>query len=254
VKVVEDAGPFVVNNSRIELAEPISQLRIESEFVIDKSGLGLVGERGSPTVDQVRRAALAMPDLSEYGPAPYLFASRLVRIEPAIGIWAGEFIAGDQPIVAMGMALMGAIYSEFKFDSKATQADTPPIEAFRKRRGVCQDFAQIMIIALRAHGIPAAYVSGYLRTRPPPGSPRLIGADATHAWVNIWCGPDLGWVGFDPTNNAVAQHNHIFTAMGRDYADVAPIDGVFYGQSGQHVKVSVDVRPIEAGVGELQAG
>lgn len=242
--IVEEVGPFVVNNSRIVLGEPISHLRIESNFVVDNSGVLKVGERVGPTVDQVRSAALLLRDLSEYGPARYLYATRLVQIEPAIGIWARTVISGNQPIIAAGIALMRAIYTEFKFDGKATRVDTPPIEAFRKRRGVCQDFAQIMIIAFRALGIPAAYVSGYLRTSPPPGSPRLIGADASHAWVNLWCGEELGWVGFDPTNNVVAHHDHIFTAMGRDYADVSPIDGVFHGQSGQHLKVSVDVSPI----------
>ncbi|CAH0498148.1 transglutaminase family protein [Novosphingobium sp. CECT 9465] len=242
--IVEESGPFVVNNSRIVLKEPISQLSIESDFVIDNSGIAKVGANLGPTVDQVRSAALLLRDLSEYGPARYLFSTRMVHPEPEIASWARAFINGSQPVVAAGIALMQAIYAEFRFDGKATRVDTPPIEAFRKKRGVCQDFAQIMIIAFRAHGIPAAYVSGYLRTNPPPGSRRLIGADASHAWVNLWCGQELGWVGFDPTNNVVAHHDHIFTAMGRDYADVAPIDGVFHGQSGQQLKVSVDVSPL----------
>lgn len=242
--IVEESGPFVVNNSRIVLKEPISQLSIESDFVIDNSGIAKVGANLGPTVNQVRSAALLLRDLSEYGPARYLFSTRMVHPEPEIASWARAFINGSQPVVAAGIALMQAIYAEFRFDGKATRVDTPPIEAFRKKRGVCQDFAQIMIIAFRAHGIPAAYVSGYLRTNPPPGSRRLIGADASHAWVNLWCGQELGWVGFDPTNNVVAHHDHIFTAMGRDYADVAPIDGVFHGQSGQQLKVSVDVSPL----------
>ena len=102
-----------------------------------------------------------------------------------------------------------------------------------------------MIVAARAHGIPAAYVSGYLRTLPPPGKPRLVGADAMHAWVNLWCGAELGWVGFDPTNNALVRTDHIFTAMGRDYADVAPIDGVFRGGGRQKLDGAVDVLPLE---------
>jgi transglutaminase-like putative cysteine protease len=101
-----------------------------------------------------------------------------------------------------------------------------------------------MIIAARAFGVPAAYVSGYLRTTPPPGQPRLVGADAMHAWVNLWCGEELGWVGFDPTNDLLVGAGHIFTAMGRDYADVAPLDGVFHGGEGQRMKVAVDVVPM----------
>ena len=102
-----------------------------------------------------------------------------------------------------------------------------------------------MIIALRQMGVPAAYVSGYLRTIPPPGKARLVGADATHAWVNVWCGDRLGWIGYDPTNAMLAGKDHIFTAMGRDFADVSPVDGVFIGRSGQHMKVSVEVTPVD---------
>jgi transglutaminase-like putative cysteine protease len=138
---------------------------------------------------------------------------------------------------------MNAIHAEFDYDAEATEAETPPAEAFRARRGVCQDFAHIMIIGLRAYGIPAAYVSGYLRTIPPPGKERLVGADATHAWVNLWCGDEIGWIGLDPTNALVAGEDHIFTAMGRDYGDVAPVDGVFLGGRGQEMEVSVDVAP-----------
>jgi transglutaminase-like putative cysteine protease len=140
---------------------------------------------------------------------------------------------------------METIHSEFDYDDNATVTDTPPSQAFRQRRGVCQDFAHIMIIAARAFGIPAAYVSGYLRTLPPPGQARLVGADAMHAWVNLWCGEEFGWVGFDPTNNLLVEADHIFTAMGRDYSDVAPLDGVFHGASGQLMNVSVDVAPCE---------
>jgi transglutaminase-like putative cysteine protease len=102
-----------------------------------------------------------------------------------------------------------------------------------------------MIIAARAHGIPAGYVSGYLRTLPPPGKPRLVGADAMHAWVNLWCGEELGWVGFDPTNDKLADTDHIFLGMGRDYSDVAPLDGTFRGAGGQSMTFSVDVAPLD---------
>src|SRR5690606_2618448 len=114
-----------------------------------------------------------------------------------------------------------------------------------RRGGVCQDFAQIMISGLRGLGLPAAYVSGYLRTLPPPGQPRLIGADATHARVLGWCGPVRGWVGFDPTHGVAMAGDHIVGAVGRDYSDVSPIDGIILGRHGQTVGVSVDVAPVE---------
>jgi transglutaminase-like putative cysteine protease len=137
------------------------------------------------------------------------------------------------------------IQQEFRYDGEATATDTSPLDAFHNRHGVCQDFAQIMVAGCRAAGLPAAYVSGYLRTLPPPGKPRLVGADATHAWVMIWCGPDRSWLGFDPTNGCLMAENHIITAIGRDYADVAPVDGIFLGQDGQEIEVSVDVEPVE---------
>jgi transglutaminase-like putative cysteine protease len=115
-----------------------------------------------------------------------------------------------------------------------------------QRRGVCQDFAHVMISGLRALGLPAAYVSGYIRTIPPPGQKRLQGADATHAWVSVWCGPGVGWVDLDPTNDMICGDDHIVTARGRDYADVSPLDGVIVASGGQSLSVKVDVEPVTA--------
>jgi transglutaminase-like putative cysteine protease len=138
---------------------------------------------------------------------------------------------------------MGRIRREFTYDPDATEVSTPVSEAFEKRHGVCQDFAQVMISGLRGLGLPARYVSGYLRTVPQPGQPRLEGADATHAWVAVWCGYDRGWIGLDPTNNMFTENDHITLATGRDYQDVAPIEGVLLGSGRQKLKVEVDVIP-----------
>lgn len=236
-------GPYLVSNTRLTIAEPIRQLRIDSAFTVDKMDCAAPDPMQSPSVQQLRLAALGSRDLSVYGPASYLFPSKQIPIDPEITAWANACLREDDDVVTAATALMRAIYGQFQFDSEATEIWTPPIVAFRQRRGVCQDFSQIMIAALRGSGIPAAYVSGYLRTLPPPGKAKLIGADATHAWVNVWCGDALGWIGFDPTNNTLARGDHIFTAMGRDYGDVAPIDGVYLGASGQSLRVSVDVSP-----------
>src|SRR5262249_57426159 len=118
---------------------------------------------------------------------------------------------------------------------------TPVPEAFAARRGVCQDFAHIMIAGLRGLGLPAGYVSGYIRTIPPPGKPRLQGADATHAWVSAWCGEEIGWLGLDPTNAIDVGNDHIRVATGRDFSDVSPIYGVFVGSGAQALDVKVDV-------------
>ena len=120
----------------------------------------------------------------------------------------------------------------------------PLNEVFEKRHGVCQDFAHVMIAGLRGLGLPAAYVSGYLRTIPPPGKPRLQGADATHAWVSAWCGAELGWIGFDPTNDLLIENDHIILAVGRDFSDVSPVDGIIVGSRNQKLGVAVDVIPV----------
>src|SRR5579862_8108322 len=135
---------------------------------------------------------------------------------------------------------MRRIWTDFTYDSKATDVRTPPIESFTARRGVCQDFAHVMICGLRGLGLPARYVSGYLRTYPPPGRPRLAGADATHAWISLWCGEESGWIGFDPTNDIQVHDDHVVLASGRDYSDVAPIDGIILAPGKQTLKVEVD--------------
>jgi transglutaminase-like putative cysteine protease len=146
---------------------------------------------------------------------------------------------------AAAVNLMQRIKRDFVYDTRATEISTPLRDVFEKRRGVCQDFAHIMIAGLRGLGLPAAYVSGYLRTTPPPGRPRLQGADATHAWVSVWCGADLGWLDFDPTNDLVIGNDHVVLAVGRDYTDVSPVDGVIVGSRKQKLAVAVDVIPVE---------
>ena len=136
------------------------------------------------------------------------------------------------------------IHHEFCYDPRATHIATPLREVFEKRRGVCQDFAHLMIACLRSLGLPARYVSGYLCTTPPPGQKRLQGADASHAWLSAYC-PDLGWIDIDPTNDRIPTDHHIQLAWGRDFDDVSPIKGVILGGGQQVVRVAVDVIPAE---------
>ncbi len=142
-------------------------------------------------------------------------------------------------------AVCAQIHKDFTYDPKATTVDTTPKEAFRLKRGVCQDFSHVMIIALRSLGIPAGYVSGFLRTIPPPGKERLEGADAMHAWVRVWCGETAGWIELDPTNNIPAGTDHIVVAYGRDYSDVAPVIGVLKSYGNQKAVQAVDVIPLK---------
>jgi transglutaminase-like putative cysteine protease len=138
---------------------------------------------------------------------------------------------------------MGRIHSDFRYDSVATTISTPLEEVWQKRRGVCQDFAHIGIACLRSLGLPARYVSGYLRTYPAAGRARLVGADASHAWFSAYC-PASGWVDFDPTNDAIPTDEHITVAVGRDFSDVSPLSGILTGGGKHKVRVSVDVEPL----------
>jgi transglutaminase-like putative cysteine protease len=163
---------------------------------------------------------------------------------PVTAYAAASFQPGGG-ILTGAVDLMHRIRNDFRYDPKATVISTPLKEVFEKRHGVCQDFAHVMIAGLRGLGLPAAYVSGYLRTYPPPGQPRLQGADATHAWVSVWCGADIGWIGFDPTNDLLVGNDHIILAVGRDFSDVSPVDGIIVGSRKQKLGVAVDVLPVE---------
>jgi transglutaminase-like putative cysteine protease len=139
--------------------------------------------------------------------------------------------------------LVERIYSDFTFDPTATDISTPVTQVLQQRRGVCQDFSHLALACLRALRLSARYVSGYIMTRPPIGSPRLAGADASHAWISVWS-PEFGWVDFDPTNGLMPKDEHITIAFGRDYDDVSPIGGILLGGSEHSVFVGVDVVPI----------
>jgi transglutaminase-like putative cysteine protease len=166
-----------------------------------------------------------------------------VRCPQVFAEYAARSFVGERPIFEASMDLTSRIFEDFQFAPGTTTVSTPVEQVFEKRAGVCQDFAHFQIACLRALGIPARYVSGYLRTIPPPGKERLIGADASHAWVSVFCGDD-GWLEFDPTNNVVPNTDHIAIGWGRDYADVCPMQGVFTGGGETVMRVSVDVAPM----------
>ncbi|WP_121079010.1 transglutaminase family protein [Sphingomonas trueperi] len=239
----------LANVVRLLVEHDASSLTIESRARVRVDRQIPIPAASDPTIAQIAAWARDSRDPTPAGPAAYLFPSPLIPLDRSIAAWCAEELRQDRGILEAGIALAQRIQRDFAFDPTATLVDTPPHEAFAKRGGVCQDFAQIMLSGLRAAGLPAAYVSGYLRTLPPPGQPRLVGADATHAWVLLWCGPDLGWVGVDPTNGIWMAEDHIVMAIGRDYADIAPIDGIVLGSGAQAMHVSVDVEPLEVAAG-----
>jgi transglutaminase-like putative cysteine protease len=178
-------------------------------------------------------------------PHHFLAASPRVQLVPAITEYAEQVTADMPSTMTAALALCMAIHRNFAYDPKATDVETKPAEAFALRKGVCQDFAHVMISGLRGLGIPAGYVSGFLRTNPPKGKPRLEGADAMHAWVRAWCGQHVGWVEFDPTNAMIAGPDHISIGHGRDYADISPIVGVLKTHGSHETRQSVDVLRVE---------
>jgi transglutaminase-like putative cysteine protease len=173
----------------------------------------------------------------------FTFATSFVPLEPAFAEYSLDSFTPRRSILEAALDLTQRIHADFKFDATATTVSTPLLEVLEKRRGVCQDFAHFQIACLRSLGLPARYVSGYLETIPSPGSPRLVGADASHAWVSVFC-PSIGWIDLDPTNNCLPSMRHITAAWGRDYSDVSPIRGVLLGTGEHTLSVSVDVLPL----------
>lgn len=181
------------------------------------------------------------------GHSPHHLAGPSPRLadNPAIAAYARSAVKPGMTVCEAAYAICKLIHTDFKYDPEATTVDSTPFEAFKIKRGVCQDFTHVMIVALRSLGIPAGYVSGFLRTIPPPGKERLEGADAMHAWVRVWCGESLGYIELDPTNNIPAGGDHIVVAYGRDYSDVAPVIGVLKSYGNHSTRQAVDVIPLK---------
>ena len=177
----------------------------------------------------------------------YLLDSPLVSAGGELRARAMDAFTPGRSLLEAVRELTRRIHQGFAYAPGSTGVTTPLAEVLRLRRGVCQDFAQVAIGAVRSMGLPARYVSGYLETRPPPGQPRLVGADASHAWFAVYH-PELGWLDFDPTNDLRPGAAHVVTAWGRDYSDVPPVKGVIYGGGARSARVSVDVEPLDAGL------
>jgi transglutaminase-like putative cysteine protease len=228
----------------IALDQPHDRLivRVAARVVVDRANP--TDTVVTPAWEDVRVAAFASADLSPRAPAHFLFPSRQVSLDPEIRDYAAVSFPPARPVLEGAIDLMLRIKTEFTYEVGATTATTTPPMSFALRRGVCQDFSHVMISGLRGLGIPAAYVSGYLRTVHSPDEVKLAGADAMHAWVLVWCGADVGWIGLDPTNGILAGNDHVVLAVGRDYADIAPIDGVIFASGGQRLEVAVRVAPV----------
>ncbi len=175
----------------------------------------------------------------------FRFASPMIPISQTFSEYARADFPPGRPILDAVSALNTRIHREFRFDTRATDVATPVSDVLVRKAGVCQDFAHLMLTCLRSLGLPARYVSGYLETAPPPGLARLTGADASHAWISVYCGDSTGWIDADPTNGILPGDRHITVAWGRDFSDVSPLRGVTLGAGDQTLRVAVDVVPFD---------
>lgn len=227
------------------LTDPHPQLTIEStsdvtvhEPVYDLDALARPWEDARP---------LLRPDLpGAWAATEYALESARVRHAKEATAYAAESLTPGRPIGEAATDLMQRIFRDFDYDKTATTVTSTVADAFRKRAGVCQDFAHVALACLRGHGVAARYVSGYLATQPPPGKQRVFGADASHAWVAVWLPGTDEWLAIDPTNNQWANDRYVTAAWGRDYGDVSPVKGIIFTKAKTStLRVSVDVAPIE---------
>ncbi len=229
--------------THLTIQTPHSVLVVEAQTLVDVLKPESIHVDQSPPWDQVTQQLQESTDTTKLDAQQFLYDSPYVTIDDATFEFVRECFPPGRPILAGVMDLTSRIFREFTYKGGVTDVSTPVQEVLASRNGVCQDFAHLEIAALRSLGLPARYISGYLLTHPPEGQEKLVGADASHAWLSTWC-PDVGWVDFDPTNNCMPSGEHITLAWGRDYGDVSPINGFMVG-GGQHTPtVSVDVKPV----------
>jgi transglutaminase-like putative cysteine protease len=242
----ERDDPYGNRVARIRIETPHRELSIKSisRVAVERPAppIGAL----TPPWETIASLTAETGALGADSPAFAIYPSRMVTLFAGATDYARESFTPRRPIYEAASELNARIHRDFVYDSKATEVTTTPSESFARKRGVCQDFAHVMIAGLRGLGLPAYYISGYIRTIPPPGQARLQGADASHAWAAVWCGPAFGWLGLDPTNAIPEGDDHVVVARGRDYADVPPVEGVVLSYGGHELDVEVDVIPVEA--------
>lgn len=234
---------FGNTNLYFEIEGAHSQLEVIARSLVEVMPAPPIDPLKTAPWETIRNACNSTPWTAAATAAELTFASHLIPVGPAFGDYARSSFPEGRPFLDAVSDLNRRVFEDFLFDPTATDIATPVTKVLTQRRGVCQDFAQVMIACIRSLGLPARYVSGYLETQPPPGQERLVGADASHAWVSVFCGQQIGWVDADPTNNVLPSDRHITVAWGRDFHDVSPLRGVTIGSGKQHLQVAVDVLP-----------
>jgi transglutaminase-like putative cysteine protease len=220
--------------------QPHDALVMTAESVVQTSPPSVPSALASPPWETVARRLAVHDRADELEAFQFVFESPLISISDDVHAYARASFPPQQPVLAGAVDLIKRVFTQFTYDKSATTVDTPVDRVLADRKGVCQDFTHLTIGCLRSLGLAARYVSGYLETQPPPGKPKLVGADASHAWLSLFI-PDMGWVDLDPTNNLIPGERHITLAWGRDYGDVSPVKGVVMGGGLHNLSVMVDV-------------
>jgi transglutaminase-like putative cysteine protease len=243
--VSSDRIDFFGNQSTwFAIQEPHSHLRITGRSTVEVKAFEPPTGLWWPAWEEVPRMLTERRDPQLLEARQFTFESPHVELNGELADYARPSFAAGRPLLECVTELTERMHKEFTFDKEMTTIDTPVMEVLRHRHGVCQDFAHLQIGCLRSLGIAARYVSGYLFTQPPAGKPRLVGADASHAWVSVYF-PDFGWIDFDPTNGILPSSGHISLGWARDYSDISPVRGVVVGGRRHSLRVSVDVEPVK---------
>lgn len=232
----------------ITLQDQHAELVLHARSTIEVEAPGAADPESSPPWESVYRRLSGDCSEAALDAIQYVYETPYTRAGAALEPFARTCFPPGRPFLAGAIELTTRIFETFAYDPTATTISTPVDEVFARKRGVCQDFAHLQIACLRMLRLPARYVSGYLLTRPPEGKEKLVGADASHAWLSVWC-PRHGWVDLDPTNNLLVSDEHITIAWGRDYGDVSPVNGAIFGGGAHKITVGVDVNPVQTSRG-----
>lgn len=240
---IHQRNDYFGNTAHVFMVQhPHRQLIVEAESVVETLATTYPQPDTTQAWEEVVERLISHSHPSELVAYQFVFTSPMTARSRDIRLFAEPSFTPGRPILQAALDLMHRIFTEFVYDTKATSVDTAVEQVLLHRKGVCQDFAHLMISCLRSLGLAARYVSGYLETKPPPGKEKLVGSDASHAWLAIFV-PGLGWIDLDPTNNMIPGENHITLAWGRDYGDVTPVKGVVMGGGVHSLSVMVDVSP-----------
>lgn len=245
LRIQEGHDHFGNRVTRMFLESHHESFTVAAESLVDVQFPAAPSPADTPPWEQVRNDATAGGPYA--AASEFLYESPMCATDPGARDYVAQSFTPGRPVLAGACELLDRMAKDFTFRAGVTTLATPIAKVLASKEGVCQDFSHLMISGLRGVGLPARYVSGYIRTRPPPGQLRRRGADQSHAWVGLWLGPDYGWIDLDPTNRLIVSNEHVVLGWGRDFGDVSPMRGVILGGGAHTLDVSVDLEQVEPG-------